>query len=268
MAGMAGTVTASAGRWIGRWIGRWYSIPLILCLWQLAAETGWASPRILPGLGKVATAFWTDLTNGVLVRHGSISLMRASIGFVLAAVAGVTLGIAMSRSRLIDDLVEPIFFFGYPIPKIALFPVFTFVFGIGTPSKIAFIFLECLYPITVATYFGVRNLNRSLLWAAESMGAGSRTIFWRVLMPAAAPPIFAGLRIALPISIIVVIITEMIGDTTGLGYYVSISAASFRYENVYAGIAAIGIIGFTLDRLFAALRRYLIHWDRGPVPQI
>lgn len=249
-----------------RSVGRWYSIPLILCLWQLASMTGAASPRILPGLDVIATAFWNDLVNGVLIRHGSISLMRAMIGYGLAALVGVALGTAMARSKIVDDLLEPIFFFGYPIPKIALFPIFTFVFGIGTLSKVAFIFLECLYPITVATFFAIRHVEKTLIWSARSMGAGHARIFWRVLLPAAAPAIYAGLRIALPVSIIVVIITEMIGDTTGLGFYITWSATSFEYQKVYAGIAAVGILGFTLDRLFAWSRRHLLYWERGTRP--
>jgi ABC-type nitrate/sulfonate/bicarbonate transport system permease component len=228
--------------------------------------TGMASPRILPGLDVIASAFWEDLVNGVLIRHGAISLMRAMIGYGLAALVGVALGTAMARSRIIDDLLEPIFFFGYPIPKIALFPIFTFVFGIGTMSKVAFIFLECLYPITVATFFAIRHVDKTLIWSARSMGAGRSRIFWRVLLPAAAPSIYAGLRIALPVSIIVVIITEMIGDTTGLGFYITWSATSFEYQKVYAGIAAVGVLGFTLDRLFAWSRRHLLYWERGREP--
>ncbi len=251
---------------LARAVGRWYSIPLLLCLWQVASVTGLASPRILPGLDVIAAAFWVDLVNGALIANGAVSLMRAMIGYGLAALVGVALGTAMARSRVVDELFEPIFFFGYPVPKIALFPIFTFVFGIGTPSKVAFIFLECLYPITVATLFAIRHVDKALIWSARSMGAGRSRVFWRVLLPAAAPAIYAGLRIALPISIIVVIITEMIGDTTGLGYYITYAATSFEYPKVYAGIAAVGILGFTLDRLFAWSRRHLLYWEKGTTP--
>lgn len=245
----------------GRFAVRWYSIPLLLCLWQVVSMAGMASARILPGLDVIAVAFWHDLVNGVLIRHAGISLMRALLGYGAAVLVGIALGTAMARSRTVDELLEPIFFFGYPVPKIALFPIFTFVFGIGTPSKVAFIFLECLYPITVATLFAIRHVDRTLIWSARSMGASRRRVFWRVLLPAAAPAIFAGLRIALPVSIIVVVITEMIGDTTGLGFYITYAATSFEYPKVYAGIAAVGILGFALDQAFAWSRRLLIHWE-------
>jgi NitT/TauT family transport system permease protein len=241
---------------------RWYSIPLILALWEAATLSGAVSPRLVPDLRLVALTFWTDLMNGTLIQHGEFSIMRALAGYALAAVVGTAIGLAMARSRLARDFVEPIFLFGYPIPKIALFPVFAFVFGFGTPSKIAFVFLECLYPIAITTYFGFLQVPRSHIWAAQSMGASRATVLRRVMVPAALPQIFSGLRIALPIAIVVVIITEMIGDTTGLGFYITNAAVSFKYPAVYAGIAAVAILGFAFDRLFALLRNRVIHWER------
>jgi NitT/TauT family transport system permease protein len=247
---------------VRRIAARWYSIPLILAVWQVSTMTGIVSPRLVPDLRLVAGIFWTDLMNGELIHHGGYSVMRALVGYGLAVVVGVALGLAMARSRLAQDFVEPIFLFGYPIPKIALFPVFAFVFGFGTPSKIAFVFLECLYPIAIATYFAFLQVQKTHIWAAQSMGASQMTVLRRVMIPAALPAIFSGLRIALPIAVVVVIITEMIGDTTGLGYYITYAAVSFKYPAVYAGIAAVAIVGFALDRLFALVRNRVIHWER------
>ena len=154
----------------------------------------------------------TEIGNGTLVYHASVTICRALTGFVLAALVGIPFAAAMARSVLVRNLFEPIFFIGYPIPKIALFPVFTYIFGIGTPSKIAFTFLECLYPIVVACYFGFRAVQTRLVWSAQNCGASRATILSRVILPAALPSIFSGLRVALPVAIIVVVITEMIGD--------------------------------------------------------
>ena len=112
-------------------------------------------------------------------------------------------------------------------------------------------------PITVCAKSSVATFGRRTTW-----GATQRQIFWRVLLPAAAPSIFAGMRIALPISLIVVIITEMIGESRGLGYYISYASASFEYATAFAGIAAVAIIGFTLDRLMVWLRNRVIFWER------
>ncbi len=160
------------------------------------------------------------------------------------------------------NLFEPIFFLGYPVPKIALFPVFTYIFGIGTPSKIAFTFLECLYPIVVTCYFGFRGVQTQLVWTGQNCGASRMTILRRVIFPAAMPSIFSGLRIALPVAIIVVVITEMIGDSIGLGYYITIWSTRFRFANVYAAIIVIGICGLALDQVLLALRHRVVYWQR------
>jgi ABC-type nitrate/sulfonate/bicarbonate transport system permease component len=237
-----------------------WSIPLLLIAWQIAATAPGAS-RLMPTLGEIWGAFAADIRNGLLIRHATVTLERVFAGYALAVVVGVPLGIAMARSRTFELLFEPVFFVGYPVPKIALFPVFIFIFGIGTPSKIAFVFLECLYPVATAAFFAFRGIDKRLDWAARNMGAGLARRFFTVLLPAAAPGIFSGLRVAMPIAVVVVIITEMIGDSRGLGYYITIASATFRYEKIYAGIMMIGIIGFTIDRALHLLRRRAIHWE-------
>jgi NitT/TauT family transport system permease protein len=250
---MAGTI---------RRLGQWYSIPLMLLVWQLAVTGGLVESRLLPSLVWVWAALVEDMGSGVLPYHTGVTLSRAALGFALAAVLGVPFAASMARSATVRNLFEPIFFFGYPIPKIALFPVFTYVFGIGSPSKIAFTFLECLYPIVVTAYLAFRAIPTRMIWVAENMGAPQQTILRRVILPAALPGIFAGLRIALPISIIVIVLTEMIGDSRGLGYYIAVSGTRFAFQNVYAAILVIGVCGFVLDRAILMLRGKLVHWER------
>jgi NitT/TauT family transport system permease protein len=246
----------------GKLIGRWYSIPLLLVLWQVAVSSGLVVSRLLPSPEQVWTVLVMEIANGQLVYHAAVTVSRAMTGFALAALVGIPFAAAMARSALWRSLFEPIFFLGYPIPKIALFPVFTYIFGIGTPSKIAFTFLECLYPIVVTCYFGFREIQTRLVWTAQNFGASRSVILRRVILPAALPNIFAGLRIALPVSIIVVVITEMIGDSIGLGYYITIWSTRFSFANVYAAIFVIGICGFILDQALLLVRRRLVYWQR------
>jgi NitT/TauT family transport system permease protein len=243
-------------------VERWYSIPLLLLVWQAAVGSGLVESRLLPSLLRVWSVLVKDTANGVLPYHTAITLGRAAAGFILATVVGVPFAAAMARSAVIRNLFEPIFFFGYPVPKIAFFPVFTYIFGIGSPSKIAFAFLECVYPIVLTAYLGFRAIPKSLIWAAENMGAPNSTIIRRVVMPAAMPGVFNGLRIALPVSIIVIVLTEMIGDSKGLGYYIAVSGTRFEYANVYAAILVIGICGFVLDRALLFLRKKSVYWER------
>jgi NitT/TauT family transport system permease protein len=245
-----------------RLVAKWYSIPLLLALWQLAVSTGGVKSRLLPSVGQVVGALVAEIANGMLVYHASVTFSRALCGFALAAAVGIPFAAAMARSSLFRNLFEPIFIFGYPIPKIALFPIFTYIFGLGTPSKVAFAFLECLYPIVVTSYFGFCGVQTRLIWAARNFGAERWTILLRVILPAALPAIFSGLRIALPIAIIVVVLTEMIGDSIGLGYYITVWSTRFSFQNVYAAIFVIGICGFALDQCLIVLRRCVVHWQR------
>ena len=242
---------------------RWYSIPLLLIIWQVSVSTRLLNSRLLPGLGDVGTALASELADGQLIYHAGITISRALLGFALAAIVGVPVAALMARSTPFRNLFEPIFLFGYPVPKIALFPVFTYIFGLGTGSKIAFTFLECLFPIVISSQHGFRAIPRQLMWAARNMGADRRTVLLRVLLPAALPGIFAGLRIALPISIVVVVLTEMIGDSVGLGYYVTIWSTRFNFSNVYAAIMVIATVGLILDQLLLRARRAALPWEPG-----
>jgi NitT/TauT family transport system permease protein len=177
-------------------------------------------------------------------------------------VVGVLLGFLMGRFAVFSVLFEPLFSFGYPIPRVALYPFFLLVLGLGHGSKIALIFLECLYPITVHTYYGTRAVNRTYVWAAQNMGASAAQVFQKVILPATAPEIFSGLRIALPIAMVIAILTEMISATEGLGWLIAVASASLSRSQVFAGVAVIGVIGFVLDRLLAGLRNRVVFWEK------
>jgi NitT/TauT family transport system permease protein len=243
-------------------VERWYSIPLLLVVWQVVVATGLVQSRLLPGPVEVWSVLVAEIGNGQLPYHATVTVSRALVGFVLAALIGVPFAAAMARSELWRNLFEPIFFLGYPVPKIALFPVFTYIFGIGAPSKVAFTFLECLYPIVVTAFFGFRGVQTRLIWTAANFGASPNVILRRVVLPAALPSIFAGLRIALPIALIIVVVTEMIGDSRGLGYYITIWSTRFSFSHVYAAIFVIGVCGFLLDQCLVLVRRRVIYWQR------
>ena len=246
--------------WAAR-VWRVYPIFVVLAIWEAVAHSGMISALLLPTVEQVAKEFWLMTVSGDLAFHGSITLQRALIGFVAAIVAGIIIGTALARVRIVNRILEPVFVFGYPIPKISLYPIFIFIFGFGDMSKIVLVFLECLYPITIQTMYGMRSAERVLVWAARNAGSSNMRLFWRVLVPSAAPSIFAGIRIALPVSMIVTIITELIGESRGLGYVVAFASASFEPARAMAAFAAIAAIGFSFDRSLAWLRRKVIYWQ-------
>lgn len=234
----------------------------VLLAWEFAARSGWWSPLLFPSLVRIADQFVGFVTSADGLHEAWVSLYRALGGFALATAVGVAVGILMGRSALAAALLDPMLSGTYAVPKLALFPIFVFVFGIGSLSKVALVFLECLYPIVIITCQGARNVSPVLIWSAQNMGASGARIFRRVVIPATVPFIFAGLRVALPVAMIVVIITEMISSADGLGYRVIYALASLQTDRMLAVVFAIALIGYALDRLLVALRDRLVYWEK------
>lgn len=245
-----------------RFLGPLALIAGALAAWELAARSGLWNPLLFPSLAKIAYELGMFLVQPERLMEAWVSLYRALGGFALAAVGGVLLGMLMGRSSFIAGLLDPLFSGTYAVPKLALFPIFIFVFGIGSLSKVALIFLECLYPIVIVTYHGARDVNRVLLWSAQNMGASRAAILRRVVIPATAPFIFAGYRVALPVAMIVVVITEMISSADGLGYLVMYSMSSLKTDRMLAVVIVISALGLALDRALVFLRDRLVYWDR------
>ena len=234
----------------------------LLALWELAARSGLWNRLLFPSLVRIGSEFGELVLGADGLMQAWISLYRALGGFALAAAVGVFLGMLMGRSALVAGLLDPLFSGTYAVPKLALFPIFIFVFGIGSLSKVALIFLECLYPIVIMTYHGARDVNRVLLWSAQNMGASRAHILRRVVVPAAAPFIFAGFRVALPVAMIVVVITEMVSSADGLGYLVIYSLSSLQTDRMLAVVIAISLLGLALDRALVFLRNRLVYWEK------
>jgi NitT/TauT family transport system permease protein len=234
----------------------------ILVAWEAAARSGLWSPLLFPSLVKIGSEFAVFFATPERLHEAWVSLYRALAGFALAAALGVPLGMLMGRSRFVAGLLDPVFSGTYPVPKLALLPIFTFVFGIGSLPKVALVFLECLYPIVIMSYQGARGVNRVLLWSAQNMGASRASILRRIVVPAAAPFIFAGFRVAVPVAMIVVVITEMVSSADGLGYLVIYSLSSLRTDRMLAVVVVIAILGYVLDRAVLLARDRLIYWEK------
>jgi NitT/TauT family transport system permease protein len=242
-------------------------LPFVLVLvalvaWEAAARSGLWSPLLFPSLERIGRELGLFFTKPEMLREVLVSLERAASGFALAAVAGILLGILMGRSRFVAALLDPLFSGTYAVPKLALFPIFIFVFGIGSLAKVALVFLECLYPIVVMTYAGARDVNRALLWSAQNMGASRAAILRRVVIPATTPFIFAGFRVAVPVAMIVVVITEMVASADGLGYQVIYAMSSLRTDRMLAVVVVIAALGYLLDKAVVLARDRLIYWEK------
>jgi len=237
-------------------------VGIVLAIWETAAQSGRWSPLLFPSLIRISNELILFFTNGATLLEAWVSLTRALGGFALAAAVGILLGLLMGRSKLVAGLLDPLFSGTYAVPKLALFPIFIFVFGIGSLAKVALVFLECLYPIVIMTYAGARIVNRTLLWSAQNMGASRAAILRRVVIPATAPFIFAGFRVAVPVAMIVVVITEMVASADGLGYLVIYALSSLRTDRMLAVVVVIAALGYALDKAVVLARDRLIYWEK------
>lgn len=241
---------------------RFLFVGMALVAWEAAARSGLWNRILFPSLVNIGQELVLFFTRTASLMEVWTSLYRALGGFAAAALVGIFLGILMGRSKTIAGLLDPLFSGTYAVPKLALFPIFIFVFGIGSLSKVALVFLECLYPIVIMSYAGARSVDRALLWSARNMGASRADILRRVVIPATAPFIFAGFRVAVPVAMIVVVITEMVSSADGLGYLVIYALSSLRTDRMLAVVVVIALLGYALDKAVVLARDRLIYWEK------
>jgi ABC-type nitrate/sulfonate/bicarbonate transport system permease component len=234
----------------------------VLVAWQLAALAGLPDYVLSPW--QIARHFWEALGSAELYENVWASLKRSLPGFAIGSFLGATLGLAAGTLRWFDRTFSPAVFLTYPVPKIVMLPIFMLWFGIGDLSKVLIIALACFYPVFINAYYGVRQTPKILVWSAQNMGASRAEIFRRVVVPAASPMIFAGMRVSLALSFIVMFAAEMINARSGLGQMIRIAENSLRFDLMYVSLLAIAILGYSGDRLVRYSQRRLLSWQEQP----
>ena len=236
------------------------SIAVLLIAWEVLSQSGMVIKFLLPPLSEVLLRIWTDLVSGKLVYDIAVTLYRTLVGFGAAALFGVMLGIWIARSAPARWFFDPIVSVGLPLPKIALLPVFTIWFGFFDLSKILMVAFSASFQIIIATWAAARSVEKELIWSARSLGASEGEMLRQVIVPAAAPQILTGLQVAMPICLIVVLITEMTMGGRGLGDTMLKSARYVDSVGVFAGIVEIGLLGFMIIKIMEFVRRWLLRW--------
>jgi len=237
-------------------------VAALVLAWEVFARSGAVTPFMLPPFSEVAARIVTDATGGDLIVHVGVTLWRALLGFAIAAVAGVALGAAMSRNAVVRWFFDPVVSAGFPMPKIAFLPVIILWLGVYDVSKITMVVLDAIFPVVTATIAGIAGVERELLWSARNMGAKGIAMLWQVLLPAALPEILTGLQVALPVALIVVVVTEMQMGGYGLGAAMMEASRFANSRGVFAGIVEIAVIGYLLVAAMAGLRRRLLRWHQ------
>ena len=239
---------------------RTISVILLLALWQAVAVSGAVTPFQLPSFTTVLGRIWDDAVNGDLWINTVVTLYRALAGFFIAGAGGIVLGMAMSRLKLAYWFFDPIISIGFPMPKIAFLPVIILWLGVYDTPKIAMIVFDAIFPVIAATLIAIQGVERELIWSARNMGANEREMLWQIVLPAALPQIMTGLQVALPLSLIVAVVTEMLMGGYGLGGAMMQASRFANSPGVFAGIVEIAAVGYVLVKAMALLRRRLLAW--------
>lgn len=255
-----------------RWLGvladrasRSFGIAAVVAVWCILTYGGFVDRGFFPSPSDIASRLSELVQHGYLNSslwdHIWASLKRTLSGFALAVVTAIPLGIAMGSFRWLDRNLQPILAFLRPIPPIAFIPLALLYLGLGESSKIALIFYTSFITLIVNAEAGARGVPAIYLRAARSLGLGRWRILLKIVLPAALPSIFAGLRLALAVSWAVVVAAELLAAQSGLGFMIRTSTTFFDLPTTYVGIFIIGIIGVILDSVVLAVRKRVLHWE-------
>ena len=221
------------------------------------------SSLYFPPISKDISTFLNLTVSGILPLETLKTFTRMACGYVLAALIMIPLGIFMGISNKVYNVFEPIVELLRPLPPPAIIPAVMLFLGIGNSMKVFVIFFACSFPIILNTIDGSRSVYPTFLHTARSFGLNRYQIIRRVILPAATPQIMSGLRTSLPISLIVAILSEMIGSIDGIGHYILRMQRTFNIPEMYAGIMMLGLVGYFLNKIFLWIDKTLIAWHKG-----
>jgi ABC-type nitrate/sulfonate/bicarbonate transport system permease component len=234
-------------------------IALLLLVWQLSAMFVIQSPT-WPTVTRIFQSWSENMLDGTIPGHMIATFWRQMLGYGLAILIGVGLGLAMGYYRVLYNLFEPLVEVLRPIPGPAYLPILVLFVGIGHEMKVVLVLVASLFPILLNTYSGVRSIDRVQFDTARTLGLSTLQTFRELVIPAASPQILTGMRISLAISLILAILGEMIVSNDGLGYFVLLSQRTFRVPDMYAGIFTLALFGYVLNRVFLLVEGRLLRW--------
>lgn len=236
-------------------------ILLLLVLWQFSALYVMDTPT-WPPVTRIFQAWISDLLDGTLITNLLATFWRQMLGYWLAVVLGIGVGLAMGYFRVAYNLLEPLIEVFRPIPGPAYLPVLVLFVGIGDEMKVVLILVASLFPILLNTYSGVRAIDPVQFDTARTLGLTTSQTLREIVLPAALPQILTGMRISLAISLILAILSEMIVSNDGLGYFTLLAERTFKVPDMYAGIFTLAMFGYALNRLFLFGEARLIRWHQ------
>jgi NitT/TauT family transport system permease protein len=256
---VAGAAVRSMGS-MGVTIVRLVIIIGFFSLWELASGR-WIEPFLISSPSRIFTSLANGFRDGDLFQHSWVTFVEIAIGFPVGAIAGIGLGYAFGRSRVLAEIFEPIIIALNGIPRTALAPLFIVWLGIGLWSKVGVVFLLTFFLNFFNTYTGMRQMDQEYVDLARLMGVKGWKLTFKVIFPAISPYVFTGIRTSIPFAVIGAIVGEFVAATEGVGFFIRMSAGIFRTADVFVGIIILMIMVIILDKIAAAIEKRALRWQ-------
>ena len=236
------------------------SIPLFLAAWEVIARSGIVNIVLFPPPSIVAVAVLEWVRSGQFFTDFGASLYRVVTGFTLGAIAGVVLGVLTGQFPLVSSLLSPIFHILRPIPPIAFIPIVILWFGLSEAGKLFLVFWGVFFAVWLSAHIGVQKVDRGLIRAALMLGTPRRQMLLEIVLLGALPYIVVGLRTAVSISFYTLVAAELAGAFSGIVYRIEIAQQNLQTGQVMGGLAALGLMSFVADRMFATVAERTVWW--------
>lgn len=235
----------------------WLPVALVVLWWFASANS---SNLFVPSLESIVNVIVRDFANGLLPKAMGASLANLTLGMLIAIVVGVVLGLVIGETTRLRLILDPFIHFFRSVPQSALVPLIIGAFGIGATPKIYAIAFACVWPILLNTIDGTRGVDVGVRRVSRVFGIPRMLYYRRVVLPGAMPQIVAGVRVALPIGIVVMVVSELFASNMGLGFYILNSSSTFKIPETWGGALLVGVIGYILVLLFAFAEKHLLSW--------
>ncbi|WP_461174702.1 ABC transporter permease [Arthrobacter sp. Z1-9] len=235
----------------------WLIVVVFTVWWAVSAGS---SNVFIPSLESILVSLGRDLSNGVIASGATYSLTNLAAGLLIAVAVGIIGGLILGETKRLREIVDPVIHFFRSVPQAALVPLIIGAFGIGQGPKIYTIAFACMWPVLLNTIDGVLGVEPTIRKFSKVYRIPRGLHFRKVILPAALPQIVAGVRVALPIGITVMVVSELFAANKGLGFYILNSSATFMVPETWAGALLVGVIGYILSLLFVVLERRILSW--------
>jgi NitT/TauT family transport system permease protein len=243
------------------WLGL-FSFIFILIIWEMVSQMEWIPPLFLPAPSEILSEGGAMLKTGLIFKHVFASLTRILLGFSLACVLGIGVGILIGFFSIPRAIGNPLIAATFPIPKIAILPLLILWLGIGEPSKVAVIALGVFFPMAINVYTGVKNVDPLLIKAALSLGSNRTRIIRKVILPGILPMIFAGMKLGIGIALLLVVAAEMVAADAGIGFMILTAADLMQTKKLMVGLILLSLLGILFNWFIQKLERFFVPWKQ------